>query len=360
MEIHENTTKLTDLTERLRKLADRCGEAQIKQRIGELEEEQTHPDFWKDNEAAQEKARKLSGLKEEEMLFTTARADLADCQALLELAEEEGGKKVSAEIAAELERIEKTIEAKERELQFQGPFDKHDAIITIQAGAGGTDAQDWAEMLERMYLRFAEARGWGTHSLERQTGEEAGLKHATFEIRGKFAYGLLKNEHGVHRLVRLSPFNADHLRQTSFARVEVLPKLPEKETPEIDEKDLEIDTFRSGGAGGQHVNKTSSAVRVRHIPTGVTVKVEQERSQGQNKAMALSMLASKLQLLAEAQHAANIKDLKGEVKEAAWGNQIRSYVLHPYKLVKDHRTKKEDTNAEGVLEGKLDTFIEVV
>lgn len=293
-------------------------------------------------------------------MLTGAEADLADCRALVALAQEEGVEKIPEEIAAEIARIEAQIAEKERELQFQGPYDKRDAIIAIQAGAGGTDAQDWAQMLERMYLRLAEARGWGTHSLERAGGEEAGIKHTTFEIRGKFAYGLLKNEHGVHRLVRLSPFNADHLRQTSFARVEVLPKLPEKETPEIDEKDLEIDTFRSGGAGGQHVNKTSSAVRVRHIPTGVTVKVEQERSQGQNKAMALSMLASKLQLLAEAQHAANIKDLKGEVKEAAWGNQIRSYVLHPYKLVKDHRTKKEDKDAEGVLEGNLDTFIEAM
>ncbi len=264
------------------------------------------------------------------------------------------------EIALEAARIGARITEKERELQFQGPHDKYDAIISIQAGAGGTDAQDWAQMLERMYLRFAETRGWGTHSLERSAGEEAGVKHTTFEVRGKFAYGLLKNEHGVHRLVRLSPFNADHLRQTSFARVEVLPKLPPKETPVIDEKDLEIDTFRSGGAGGQHVNKTSSAVRVKHIPTGVTVKVEQERSQGQNKAMALAVLAAKLQLLAEEQHAATIKDLKGEVKEAAWGNQIRSYVLHPYKLVKDHRTKVEDKDAEGVLEGNLDAFIDVV
>lgn len=274
------------------------------------------------------------------------------------MAEEEG--KASPEIDHELARIEEKIQTKERELQFQGPFDRHNAIITIQAGAGGTDAQDWAQMLERMYLRFAERRGWSVHSLERQMGEEAGIKHTTFEVRGKFAYGLLQGEGGIHRLVRLSPFNADHLRQTSFARVEVLPKLPEKEVPVIDQSDLEIDTFRSGGAGGQHVNKTSSAVRVKHIPTGVTVKVDQERSQGQNKAMALTVLAAKLQKLAEAQHAATIKDLKGEVKEAAWGNQIRSYVLHPYKLVKDHRTKKEDSDAERVLEGDLSTFIDVI
>lgn len=291
-------------------------------------------------------------MKAEYELITKARADLADCQALIDVSPDE--------IAVEMRRIEEKIASQERELKFQGKFDKYDAIITIQAGAGGTDAQDWAEILERMYLRFAESRGWSTHSLERQTGEEAGLKHATFEVRGKFAYGLLQAEHGVHRLVRLSPFNADHLRQTSFARVEVLPKLPPKEALALDEKDLEVDTFRSGGAGGQHVNKTSSAVRVKHIPTGITVKVDQERSQGQNKAQALAVLASKLQKLAQEQHAATIKDLKGEVKEAAWGNQIRSYILHPYKLVKDHRTKQEDTNAERVLNGNLDTFIGVL
>ncbi|MEK7556741.1 MAG: peptide chain release factor-like protein, partial [Patescibacteria group bacterium] len=207
---------------------------------------------------------------------------------------------------------------------------------------------------------FATSQGWQTHALERQPGEEAGIKHTTFEVRGSYVYGSLQEEHGVHRLVRQSPFNADHLRQTSFARVEVLPKLPAREAPVIDPDDLEIDAFRSGGAGGQHVNKTSSAVRVKHIPTGITVKVDQERSQGQNKAMALSVLAAKLQKLAEEQQAKTIKDLKGEVKEAAWGNQIRSYVLHPYKLVKDHRTKKEDKDAEGVLNGKLDAFIDVL
>lgn len=318
--------------------------------------DQSQPDFWKNQEKAQAISIELADINSEMKFFDETSQKIKDIQ---ELAELEEGDMIS-EIESELLTLEQNITAKEKELRFQGKFDRYDAIVTIQAGAGGTDAQDWAQMLERMYLRFAEARGWGTHSLERQAGEEAGIKHTTFEIRGKFGYGLLQNEHGVHRLVRQSPFNADHLRQTSFARVEILPKLPPKETPEIDQKDLEIDAFRSGGAGGQHVNKTSSAVRVKHIPTGITVKVDQERSQGQNKALALSVLASKLQKLAEEQHAATIKDLKGEVKEAAWGNQIRSYVLHPYKLVKDHRTKQEDNNAEGVLDGKLDSFIEAL
>jgi peptide chain release factor 2 len=254
--------------------------------------------------------------------------------------------------------MDEALSAKEKELRFDGPHDKTDAIITIQSGAGGTDAQDWAEMLERMYLRFAESKNWPTRIIARGVGEEAGIKHSTFEIKGKYAFGTLRNEHGIHRLVRLSPFNADHLRQTSFARVEVMPKIPEKELPEIDPKDLEFDTFRASGAGGQHVNKTSSAVRARHLPTGIVVECQNERSQAQNKAQALSVLKSKLQLLLEEQHAKEISQLKGIVKEAAWGNQIRSYVLHPYKLVKDHRTKVEVTDVDKVLNGDLSAFID--
>lgn len=320
--------------------------------------DQQKQDFWKNQEKAQAISKELAEIKSEIDFFDTAEEKLRELRELAELAQHEDD--MTTEIESELLVLEQHITAKEKLLRFQGKFDKYDAIMTIQAGAGGTDAADFAQMLERMYMRFAEQRGWITHSLERQVGEEAGIKHATFEIRGKFAYGLLQSEHGVHRLVRLSPFNADHLRQTSFVRVEILPKLTPKEALVIDEKDLEVDTFRSGGAGGQHVNKTSSAVRVKHIPTGITVKVEQERSQGQNKAMALAVLAAKLQKLAAEQHAATIKDLKGEVKDAAWGNQIRSYVLHPYKLVKDHRTKKEDSDAEGVLNGDLSTFIDML
>ncbi len=249
------------------------------------------------------------------------------------------------------------MQSREKQLQFNGLHDKAGAIITIQAGAGGTDAMDWAEMLERMYLRWAENKTWPTFVLDRATGEEAGIKHSTFEVNGRYAYGLLKGERGVHRLVRQSPFNADKLRQTSFARVEVIPLLKAKEMPAIDTADLKIDTYRAGGAGGQHVNKTSSAVRITHLPTGIVVQCQNERSQGQNKAHALAVLQSKLQLLVEEQHAEAVKELKGDYVKAAWGNQIRSYVLHPYKMVKDHRTKAETSNVQQVLDGDLTGFV---
>ena len=292
--------------------------------------------------------------------LTTSLEEAREYMALAGEAGEMEAAQLQQEAGEHLQKLEGELQKKERELRFNGPHDRAEAIISIIAGAGGTDAQDWTQMLERMYLRFAEEAGWASTLLTRSVGEQAGIKHTTFILEGKYAYGILRGEHGVHRLVRQSPFNADSLRQTSFARVEVLPRLSAEEAPKIDDKDLEIDTFRASGAGGQHVNKTSSAVRIRHVPTGIVVECQNERSQAQNKAQAMAVLQAKLLLLFEEEQAQKTKDLRGEVLPAAWGSQIRSYVLHPYKLVKDHRTNKETGAVEGVLDGDLSAFLDVV
>lgn len=305
-------------------------------------------------------SRELAEARQGIEFIASREQQLEELTQLLQLATQEQDQNTLSAVANDVQKIASALAQKEKELRFTGPYDKRDAIMTIQAGAGGTDAQDWAEMLERMYLRFAEERGWTGKMLSRSPGEEAGIKHSVFQIKGAYAYGILKQEQGVHRLVRQSPFNADHLRQTSFARIEIIPVLPVKDAPEIDPKDLEIDTFRASGAGGQHVNKTSSAVRIRHVATGIVVECQNERSQAQNKAQAMAMLQSKLQLLAEEQQAKKLSELKGEVKQAAWGNQIRSYVLHPYTLVKDHRSQAEEKDVHKVLNGDLSAFLNVV
>lgn len=302
--------------------------------------------------------KELADIREDISFVDNVKKELQEYAELLTLVSSEHDDTTIKDIEKSVTELEKKLTAKEKELRFTGEYDRNNAIITIQAGAGGTDAQDWAQMLERMYLRFAEQRGWKTTLLDRSTGEEAGIKSATYEVQGKYAYGIFKEEQGVHRLVRLSPFNADNLRQTSFARLEVLPKLDEKQAPTIDPEDLEFQAYRSGGAGGQHVNKTSSAVRIKHIPTRIVVTCQTQRSQGQNKAYALEMLQAKLQILAEEQHVTELKNIRGEVKQAVWGNQIRSYVLNPYTLVKDHRTKVEETNVQKVLDGDLSAFVE--
>jgi peptide chain release factor 2 len=281
------------------------------------------------------------------------RAQVADLQELLELGDESMCVEISGQIAA----LESDYQRLRKDLLFQGEFDDHSAILKLSAGAGGTDAQDWTEMLERMYLRWCEKSGMKTELIERNTGEEAGIKSATYSVSGPYAYGKLKSEHGVHRLVRLSPFNADNLRQTSFALVEAMPEIDAPDEVVIDDKDLKIDVYRSGGHGGQSVNTTDSAVRVTHIPTGIVVAIQNERSQIQNKETALKILKGKLAQLQQEQHAESLADLRtGE--SASWGAQIRNYVLHPYTMVKDTRTKHEDRDAGGVLDGKLDEFIE--
>lgn len=354
------TTEAENLTERLTHVAARLDIPQLTQRAQELATAQQQPGFWQNHEQGQAQAQELGEITKTLETITALETELKEVRDLIALASNEKDASLTSQIAATLHTLADKLRQQEKSLTLTGPYDKEPAIITIQAGAGGTDAQDWTAMLERMYLRFAESLGWKAHALDRSAGEEAGLKHVTFTITGPLAYGLLKNEHGIHRLVRLSPFNADHLRQTSFARVEVLPKLREETARPLDPDDLQIDTFRASGAGGQHVNKTSSAVRITHIPSGIVVTCQQERSQGQNKEQALSVLRAKLELLAEQQHAQKLSDIKGETKEAAWGNQIRSYVLHPYQLVKDHRTKVEVRDATQVLNGDLRAFIDVL
>ena len=335
--------------------------AKLRERIEEIETQQSNQGFWSDQKRAVELSQELSNIIQEVDFVGSLKQKLAESEEfavlLLTTKSDAATKK---ELVDDLRELEEKVARKEKELRFAGPHDKASAIVTIQAGAGGVDAQDWAAMLERMYLRCAENQGWKTKMLDRSAGEEAGVKHSTFAVEGGCAYGILKNEHGVHRLVRLSPFNADNLRHTSFARVEVLPKLLLKDAPVINSSDLKIDTYRASGAGGQHVNKTSSAVRIRHLPTGIVVQCQNERSQAQNKAQAMAVLQAKLQLMTEQQHVKELGELKGETKEAAWGNQIRSYVLHPYTMVKDHRSGREEQGVQGVLDGDLSAFLDVV
>jgi peptide chain release factor 2 len=265
---------------------------------------------------------------------------------------------ITKEISIQLNIIENKISSLEFEALFRGEYDSHNVILYIHSGTGGVDAQDWAEMLLRMYLRFCERRKWKTKIISQSRGQEAGIKSVALEIIGNLAYGYLKSEAGVHRLVRLSPFNSNNLRQTSFALVEILPEVDKIEEVKIPPGDLRVDTFRASGAGGQHVNKTDSAVRLTHHPSGITVSCQSERSQSQNKEKALKILQSKLHQLFIKNKAKEIDDIKGEHADVQWGSQIRSYVLHPYKLIKDHRTKFESKNPDEVLDGKLDEFIE--
>ncbi len=315
------------------------------------------PGAWDNPEAAQNKMKLLGSLKDDVAGYDKLVSIKEDLEVLLEMAEEEPDPSYIPEAQEMLEEFKKRYEAIRIKTLLSGEYDGCNAIVTLHAGTGGTEAMDWTSMLYRMYSHWAEAHGYQMEVLDILDGDEAGLKSVTFQVNGTNAYGMLKSEHGVHRLVRISPFNANGKRQTSFSACEVMPDIKEDLDIEIDDKDIRIDTYRSSGAGGQHINKTSSAIRITHLPTGIVVSCQNERSQLQNKDKAFEELRIKLYLLKKEQHAEKLSDIRGKVTEIAWGNQIRSYFLQPYQLIKDTRTGEEQANAQKVLDGDIDPFI---
>jgi peptide chain release factor 2 len=331
--------------------------AQLEKRLGEIETETNINGFWDDHEAAQKLLKEKKSLENKVGEFKGLETQMEEVEILIEMAEEAEDVSMLDEIKDTFQKCKEGTEALRTQTLLSGEYDSNSAIISIHAGTGGVDAMDWAEMLLRMYTRWAEKRGYKAKMIDLQNDTEAGIKSATLIVEGENAYGYLKNERGVHRLVRISPFNSQGKRQTSFASLEVLPELDDDINVEIDTEDLRIDTYRSSGAGGQHVNKTDSAIRITHLPTNIVVTCQNERSQHQNKDMAMKVLTSKLMKLAEQEHKNNLKELKGDFSQNTWGSQIRSYVFQPYTLVKDHRTNAEIGNVQAVMDGDIDYFI---
>ncbi len=357
LEFEQLALRLSGSEAELRDLKSALGYDGLKREIEELETKASAPDFWDDMENSQKILQKTGKLKNTVESYDNLCSSFEDLQVLIEMGDEEEDLSLIEEIETTIDGFEKGLASLRLQTLLTGEYDKNNAILTFHAGAGGTEAMDWVSMLVRMYSRWTERHGFKTQMLDFLDGDEAGLKSATLLIEGENAYGYLKSESGVHRLVRVSPFDASGRRHTSFASLEVMPEITDDMNIEVREEDLKMDVFRSSGAGGQHINKTSSAVRLTHIPTGIVVACQTERSQFQNRDRALKMLKSKLLEIKEREHLEKIEDIKGVQKEIAWGSQIRSYVFMPYTLAKDHRTGFESGNINAVMDGELDGFI---
>lgn len=357
IQLEEINLELGKLKPELNSLGEALKIEQSENRLKELEEQTARPDFWDSSEKSQKILSEISLLRGKIKEYKKLRNDFEDLATLVEMSCQEEDVSSFGEIESELKKIKSNLENQTLSTLLTGEYDSQNAIITFHAGAGGTEAQDWVEMLCRMYMRWGEKHGYKVKMLDCLDGEEAGFKSASILVEGTNAYGFLKGENGVHRLVRISPFDASGRRHTSFASLEVIPEINDEIKIEIDPEDIKMDVFRASGAGGQHVNKTSSAVRLTHIPTGVVVACQNERSQYQNRDTAMKILKSKLIEIKEREHLEKIEDIKGIQKEISWGSQIRSYVFMPYTLAKDHRTGYEMGNIEAVMDGEIDGFI---
>ena len=353
-QMQDTITQLKTLLERVRDALTKLGVPADEAKLSEFDQQMAASDFWSDATQASAVSKQAAALRRHIEEWRGLESQVRETLELAEL----GDDSLAAEVGATALTLGAQFADKEFELKLSGPYDKNTALLSIYAGTGGTDAQDWAQMLERMYLRWCENHDFTAEVLDRSAGEEAGIKSVTIEITGPYAYGKLRSEKGVHRLVRLSPYNSDNLRQTSFALVDVVPVIEQTAELAIDPKDLRIDVYRSGGNGGQSVNTTDSAVRITHLPTGLVVAIQNERSQLQNKEKAMTILRARLALVMEEQHKETLSEIRGATQSAEWGSQIRSYVLHPYTMVKDHRTGSETAQAQHVLDGEIDQFIE--